>query len=79
MLLAATDMFANGKLGTICAFYPPETGITLAKEYVEHAVIEEDVAALLKYMRRYYDLVDVVEYGMGKIEAFLGEDGTNLT
>jgi hypothetical protein len=40
-------------------------------------VIEEDVAALLKYMRRYYDLVDVVEYGMSKIETFLSEDGAS--
>ena len=44
---------------------------------MENSVIEEDVASLLKYVRRYYDLIDVVEYGVTKIEHFLAEDGTD--
>lgn len=53
-----------------------ETGVLLAKEYVENSVIEEDAAALLKYMQRYVDLEDVVEFGVSQIERFLVENGT---
>lgn len=54
-----------------------DTGVVLAKEYVENAVIEEDVAALLKFMRRYHDLLDVVEFGVSHIERFLEADRTH--
>lgn len=54
------------------------TGVKLAQEFVENAVIEEDVSALLKYMRRYYNLVDVVEFGVSNIEKFLAADESNV-
>ena len=47
----------------------------LAKEFVENAVIEEDIGALLKYLRRYFNLADVVDFGISYIEKFLVEDG----
>ena len=52
-----------------------EPGFILAREYVENSVIEEDVSSLLKYMRRYYNLTDVVQFGLEKIDEFLNEDG----
>ncbi len=74
-------LLARAKLGIrrMSGFphFTAATGLTLAKEYVENSVIEEDVASLLKYVRRYYDLIDVVEYGVTKIEHFLAEDGTD--
>lgn len=52
-----------------------ETGIKLAAEYVEDAVIEEDCPTILQLCATYIDLVEVVEGGVKQIERLLKTEG----
>lgn len=54
------------------------TGLKLAREFVENSVIEEDVSSLMKYLDRYYNLADIVNFGVTAIEEFLEADETNV-
>ena len=54
------------------------TAVKLATEYLEDAVIDEDIGRLLILLARYPDMTEAVQYGVEEMDRMLMEDGTTL-
>jgi hypothetical protein len=55
-----------------CVF--PATSITLATQYLEDAVIEEDIGQLLVLLARYADMADAVHFAVTEMDRMLMGD-----